>query len=76
MRFNLGKSVMKVSNELISLIICPMAQNVLSMNCPEHPVTCNSQITRWNSSAADVTQHKIKDSVTVYKELGRDKRRK
>jgi len=41
MRFILVKSVIKVSNELNSLIICPMAQNVLSMNCPGTP--CNMQ---------------------------------
>jgi len=34
MRLILGKSVMKVSNELNSLIISLAAQNVLSMNCP------------------------------------------
>ena len=34
MRLILGKSVMKVSNELNSLMISLMAQNVLSMNCP------------------------------------------
>jgi len=41
----------------------------------EHPVTCNFQITGWNSSAVDGTWHKVKKSVIVYQEFGRDKRR-